>query len=73
MKTIDVSTMYTSKINIEFLPRFSPSSTKGVGVKKNWSKYFFQFFFISFCILTVDRFMKYNQVLIFPKDMISAI
>ena len=28
--------------------------------------------FISFCILTVGRFIKYNQVLIFPKDTILA-
>ena len=28
---------------------------------------------ISFFIFTVDRFIKYNQVLIFPKDMIAAI
>ena len=62
--------LYIQNCDTEFLPRLSSSLSKGVGVKhlvifspKVW---------ISFCILTVDRFIKYNQVLIIPKYKISA-
>ena len=70
MKTTDVSTLYNTRKNknTEFLPMVSPSSTKGVGVKKNGQNIFSNFL-ISFCILTVDRFIKYNQVLIFRKKI----
>ena len=44
-----------------------------MGVKKKTVKIFFSKFLISFCILTVDRFIIYSQALILPKDMISAI
>ena len=72
MKKIDISFMYTKKnSDTEFLSRLSSSSTKGVGGKKNGQNILANFLF-SFCILTVDRFIKYNQVLIVPKDMISA-
>ena len=68
MKKIDVSSMYTrNNSDTEFLPKVS-SRERGL---KKLVKIFF-IFFISFCIFTVDRFIKYSQVLIFPKDMISA-
>ena len=55
----------------EIFPRVSSSSTKGVGVKQT-SQNVFSTFFDFLLYMTVDRFKKYNQVLIFSKDMISA-
>ena len=65
MKQPDVSFVYSRKIVI-----LSSSLSKGVGVI--YLVFFFSKVWMSFCILTVDRFIKYNQVLIVPKYKISA-
>ena len=62
MKTIDVY-VYRKNKDTEFLPRVSPSSTKGMGVIKLVKIFLFFRIFDFNCILNVDRFIKYNQVL----------
>ena len=54
---------------MEFLHRVSSSSSKGAGVKISF-KIIFSKLQISFGILAVDRFIKYNQ-LFFPNDMVK--